>query len=279
MAYQAEISRTNPSCFVFVIDQSSSMSDGFGTGEAKKPKSQGVSDTLNRLLSNLVIKCAKSDGVRDYYHVAVLGYGASIGSAFTGSLASRDFVPISEIANNPARVETRTKKVDDGAGGLIEQPVRFPVWFEPQAGGGTPMCKAMTEANRLVEEWLQAHPDTFPPVVVHITDGESTDGDPGTVMKRLCDQKSSDGNVLVFNIHLSSKDDTMVCFPSSPSGLKDAFSLMLFWTASELTPFMLRTAQEKGISVGEGSRGFVLNADLTMLIEALDIGTRPSNLR
>lgn len=279
MPYTADISRVNPSCFLFVIDQSGSMAEAFGTGASSKPKAQGVADALNKLLSNLVIKCAKSEGVRDYYHVGVLGYGASVGPAFTGSLSGRELVPVSELANSPTRVEQRTKKVDDGAGGLVDQQVRFPVWFEPQSSGGTPMCQAMTEAERVISGWLQAHPNCFPPVIVHITDGESTDGDPGEAMQKIRNLSSTDGNVLLFNIHLSSKDSATVSFPVSSGGLKDAYSLMLFETASQLTSFMQKVAQERGFNVGEGSRGFVLNADLVTLIEALDIGTRPSNLR
>jgi hypothetical protein len=279
MPYAAEISRTSPSCFLFLIDQSQSMADLFGSGETPRTKAQGVADALNKLLSNLVIKCAKSGGVRDYYHIGVVGYGATVGPAFTGPLSGRELVPVSEIATSPARVEERPKKVDDGAGGLVEQKIRFPIWFEPCANGGTPMCQAMAEAQRVVSGWLQLHPDCFPPVVIHITDGESTDGDPGDAMQAVRSLASSDGNVLLFNIHLSSKDATEIIFPDSRASLKDAYSLMLFDTASPLTPTMQRFAKDQGHAVGEGARGFVLNASLVTLIEALDIGTRPSNLR
>ncbi|HCF99292.1 MAG TPA: hypothetical protein DEV93_01965, partial [Chloroflexi bacterium] len=145
MAYTAEISRSNPSVFLFLIDQSGSMDDAFGSGESKRKKADGVADAVNRLLQNLVIKCAKSEGVRDYYSVGVLGYGSQVGPAFTGALAGRDLVPISEIADNPARIDERTKKVDDGAGGLVDQSVKFPVWFDPTAKGGTPMVQALTK--------------------------------------------------------------------------------------------------------------------------------------
>ena len=84
MTYSAEISRQNPSCFLFLIDQSGSMSDPFGAGGSSKSKADAVADAINRLLSNLVIKCAKSEGIRDYYDVGVLGYGANVGSAFSG---------------------------------------------------------------------------------------------------------------------------------------------------------------------------------------------------
>src|SRR5437016_1113766 len=146
MPYSAELSRSSPTCFVFLIDQSSSMAEPFGA-QPEKPKAQGVADGINRLLQNLVLKCAKSDGIRDYFHVGVIGYGARVAWALGGSLAGQKLVPISLIANNPLRVEPRTRRVDDGAGGLVEQKFKFPVWFEATACGRTPMCQALTEAT------------------------------------------------------------------------------------------------------------------------------------
>ncbi|MEM3342581.1 MAG: VWA domain-containing protein, partial [Thermoplasmata archaeon] len=97
MAYSAEISRANPSCFIFLIDQSGSMDEEFGTGSGKK-KAEGVADAINRLLQNLSLKCAKAEGIRDYYYVSVIGYrctekGNTVGSAFSGPLAGKDLIP------------------------------------------------------------------------------------------------------------------------------------------------------------------------------------------
>ncbi len=36
-----------------------------GQPPSGRTKAQGVADAINRLLQNLVIKCAKSEGVRD----------------------------------------------------------------------------------------------------------------------------------------------------------------------------------------------------------------------
>ena len=55
MAYSAEISRSNPSCFLFLIDRSGSMDDAFGAGDSTRKKADGVADAINRLLQNLVI--------------------------------------------------------------------------------------------------------------------------------------------------------------------------------------------------------------------------------
>ena len=53
MPYSAEISRTNPTCLLFLIDHSSSMDGPFG-GQPGKKKSDGVADAINRILQNLV---------------------------------------------------------------------------------------------------------------------------------------------------------------------------------------------------------------------------------
>ncbi|HEY8687206.1 MAG TPA: vWA domain-containing protein [Chloroflexota bacterium] len=279
MAYTAEISRTNPSCFLFLIDQSGSMDDPFAAGELQRKKADGVADAINRLLQNLVIKCAKSEGVRDYYHAGVLGYGSSVGPAFAGSLAGKELTSISEIAENPARVEERTKKVDDGAGGVIDQTVKFPIWFDAVARGGTPMCEALRRAQSILSTWVTGHPDSFPPIVINITDGESTDGDPTPVAEDVRHVASSDGETLLFNVHLSSHSASPIEFPDSEAGLPDKYAELLFRTSSILPSYMQNVARQEGYSVSDGSRGFVFNADMVSVIRFLDIGTRPSNLR
>ncbi|MHC4811617.1 MAG: vWA domain-containing protein [Planctomycetota bacterium] len=267
MPYKAEISSASPSCFLFLIDQSTSMAEEISAGEATQQKSTGVANTMNKWLQELSIKCSKSDGVRDYYHVGVIGYGMKVQPCMAGS-NGHSMIPISEIANNPQRVEG-----EEGA-------ARIPVWFDAVADGGTPMCRAVAEAEQIIEGWLEAHPDGFPPIVIHVTDGEATDGDPTDRLHHLTNMASSDGNVMLFNIHLSAHPGaTPISFPDSPEGLPDEYSRMLFDTASPLTPTMRALAKEYGIETSDRSRGFVLNADMTVLVQAIDIGTRPSNLR
>ncbi|MFN3982190.1 MAG: vWA domain-containing protein [Caldilinea sp.] len=279
MPYQAEISRSNPSCFLFLIDQSGSMEDPFAGGDSSRRKADLLADAINRLLQNLVIKCAKEEGIRDYFHVGVIGYGAKVGPALGGQLAGRELVPISDIGNLPARIEERKKKVEDGAGGLVEQTIRFPIWFDPVYHGATPMCQALTLAHDILARWLPQHPDSFPPIVINITDGEATDGDPSTAADALRSLATSDGNVLLFNVHLSSKGAKPIEFPASADQLPDQHAQLMFELSSPLTPYMRTVAQQEGYSITEGSRGFVFNADMISVIKFLDIGTRPSNLR
>lgn len=273
MPYKAEISRSNPSCFLFLVDQSASMMKEFGA-QRGKIKAQGVADAINRLLQNLCLKCAKSDGIRDYFHVGVLGYGTSVGPAFGGTLAGRPLVPISEIANNPLRVEQRTRKTDDGAGGLVEQKFKFPVWFEPTGEGKTPMCQALAMARQYLEQFLARYPACYPPLVVNVTDGVATDGNPEPAATALRSLGSQDGNLLLFNAHLSSRADRPIEFPDKEDGLPDDYARLLFRMSSRLPVKIQGAARTEGYPVNDNTRGFVFNADLVSVIRFLDIGTK-----
>ena len=281
MAYKAEISRKNPGCFLFLLDQSGSMEDPFGGGEGGRKKADELATIINKLIHNLSIRCAKSDSIYDYFHVGVLGYGQDtvVKPAFEGALSGRDLVPISELADNPLRIEDRVKKTDDGAGGLVEQTVKFPMWFDPKWAGGTPMCTAFKAASDVVQRWVSEHAKGFPPIVINITDGEATDGDPKPEAQALCSLGSDDGAVLLFNIHLSSTAGAPVELPARPDSLPDAFAKQLFEMSSPLTPFMVGRAKELGMAAEDGARGFVFNAQPVQVIQFLDIGTRPANLR
>jgi hypothetical protein len=278
MSHTAEISRANPTCFLFLIDQSGSMQDAWA-GEPGKQKADVLATIINRLLQNLVLRCAKEEGVRDYFDIGVLGYGNTVGPAFSGALAGRDLVPISDVANMPARIEERQKKVEDGAGGLVDQTVKFPVWFDPIAYGGTPMCQAMTQAHGILSQWIEQHPTSYPPIVFNLTDGEATDGNPTNAATTIQGLTTNDGHVLLFNIHLSSTDAAPILFPDSEVGLPDDYAKLLFRISSPLPDLMRNLARESGFTVSEGTEGFTFNTDPVTVIQFLEIGTRPSNLR
>jgi hypothetical protein len=273
MAFTAEISRTNPTCLLFLIDQSTSMSGPFG-GQPGKKKCEGVADAINRLLQNLVLKCAKADGIRDYFHVGVIGYGKEVAPILMGSSHEQPLVPISAIAATPLRVEQRVRQIDDGAGGLIDQSFRFPIWFEPVANGKTPMNGAFLMAKEIITDFLLTYPNCFPPLILNLTDGQPTDANPIPTAGELKVLKSHDGNPLIFNAHLSSLPAAPVAFPSEEANLPDVFAKALFRMSSILPPKFMTSAMEEGYTLVGPSRGFMFNADLVSVIRFLEIGTR-----
>jgi hypothetical protein len=279
VVYTAEVSRATPSCFLFVIDQSGSMSDPFAGSSTGRSKAQELADVINRLLQTLVTRCAKGEEVRDYFDVGVIGYGQATGNGLQGVLAGRDFVPISQIAFNPVRLENRSRKVPDGAGGLVEERFQFPVWFDPVNNGGTPMCDALGRARAAVESWSVTHSRSYPPTVIHVTDGESTDGDPTSVAQEIRSVSTADGPACLYNLHLSSTAAKPITFPASESELPDQFARLLFSMSTPLQERIRREAATEGYAVSDGSRGFAFNADLVEAIRFIDIGTRVSGLR
>ncbi len=141
------------------------------------------------------------------------------------------------------------------------------------------MCQALTQAQTVVQEFLSRYKKCFPPIVINITDGEATDGNPKPAAQALRELKSKDGNVLLFNLHISTESAAAVLYPDRPDGLVDDYARMLFEMSSLLPDYMRAFAQQDGLPVKRASRGFVFNADIVSLINFLDIGTRPSNLR
>lgn len=277
MAYTAEISRTVPTAFLFLVDQSGSMQD---TMESGTTKAQFVADVLNRTLTTLITRCTKAEGTRDYFHVGVIAYSDSDArNGLTGPLGTSILNPISAIEAAPLRVEDRTRRVDDGAGGLVSQSVKFPVWFEAHAGGGTPMCHAITTAAEVIAAWCDQHPDSYPPTVLHVTDGESTDGNPEELSAQLRQIGTQDGSLLFFNLHVSTSGGPRVHFPDTDSALPEANAKLLYRMSSPLPPHLAKVASEKGMKVSAESRGFMFNGEAPEIVDFFDIGTRAAQLR
>src|SRR6202035_1255719 len=139
------------------------------------------------------------------------------------------------------------------------------------AHGGTPMSEALKMGHATISAWIDQHPDGFPPIVINITDGESTDGDPTQAATALQSLTTSDGAVLLFNLHLSSSKATPIQFPDREEGLPDKYAQLLFRLSSPLPSYMRAVAKEEAIEISDGARGFVFNADMISVIRFLDI--------
>lgn len=269
--YSAEISRHNPGCLLFLVDQSGSMEEPIagGTGEKKK---QVVADAINRLLYNTVLRCAKEDGVRPYFDIGVWSYG---GNEEVKPAFGQDLLSIKDIAERPKRTEMRKRRVPDGAGGVFEEEFQLPVWFDPIAYGKTPMHAAFSSVLGPVKGWLAQHGTSFPPIIINLTDGAYTGENPAAVVKELAVLTNSDGNVLVFNCHISKQSGLAVAFPDDVQAAAfEGLARELFDMSSALPEPMRRQAIAKGYDTGIGARGYAFNADLVTMIDFLDIGTR-----
>ena len=283
MPYSADISRANPACFLFLIDQSGSMERAL-SGQRGQRKMDQAADAINGILQEISVRCSQGEDIRDYFDIGVIAYSTDlrgtlrVNSAFPGTSTEQPFLVISQVVD-VAEVEERQVKESDGAGGLVEVNRRVPVWFRASAEGGTPMCEAFAVASKCLRSWTDSHVDSFPPIVINISDGAATDGDPEPEAREIMNLGTNDGNSLLFNIHLSELPAMPVQYPDSADGLPNDQAKLLFRMSSVLPEPSRNLAASMDIAVNENSRGFVFNSDLQSLVQFLDIGTRgPSNL-
>lgn len=265
MTYEQRVDRSHPALVIFLVDQSESMSAAlWGTGSSK---AQAVADQLNTLIYDLVLRSTKSPTKppQPYFFVGVIGYSTDPKRAEDAG-PPLGLLSITYLAQNPLRV-------DRVAGRLPGQTVASPVWLEPHSAGGTPMCSALDRAGRICKRWVQDHPETFPPIILNITDGDSTDGDPSVWAGRLRSLGCRDGKVLLFNINLSEEPGTPLLFPKDARACPTPSAERLFQMSSLLPRRMVARGHSQGVPVQMGSRGFAYNADWRTLTGFLDIGT------
>ena len=286
MPYEMQIDRANPGCIIFMVDQSNSMLDGIA-GTAR-PKLDTVATAINRFFAELITSCEKGeDKPRNYFDVGLVGYTtdqngtAIVRPLFRSALEGRDLVSIADLYDNPLEIEKRQKKefVDDGAGGRYHtgNAISFTTSVRPPAATemfGTPMCGAFAYVSQVARQWIDAHPGSFPPMVIHLTDGEPVDGDPKPFAEDLKALSTSDGNVLLFNCHLSGRDAQPVFLPATDAMLPDEYARDLFAMSSALPDKLRHMAEVKGISAPLGCKAMAFNADAVSLLKLLNVGTQ-----
>ena len=269
--YKQSWGGSHPGCLILLLDQSGSMADSFGNTQAGagRRKCDMVATVLNGFLNELIVTntIAQKDGtteVRPRADVAVIGYeGNFVGSALSETFYGRDFVSLPELQMNPLAIETRTKKEIDDTGMEIEIPIQFPVWVRPKAGGGTPMCAAMRRAHDLAQQWAMAHPNNYPPVVINVTDGMANDGDPEEAAREISEVSTTDGQTLLFNVHITDINSAPIAYPASELELpNDKYALKLFGMSS-IIPETSRTLLQSLLNrpVPPGARGLIFNGD------------------
>ena len=233
---------------------------------------------MNRLLVDLIIRCEKGNGLIDYFHISILGYGLrpyEVAPILRGPLSGKHIVRISEIADAPIRLEKRIKLGPNG--NAVE--LAYPIWVDPSIGHDSPMSRALREAYRIIRDWINNdHMHSVPPIVFHLTGGEASDGDPSIPAKNLVRLATGFGNVLLFNYCISYVGGDPISYPDDDSMIPDEYGKRLFQMSSMLTRKMHESLIRQNINVKEGARGFVYQSTTIELIRFLDIGTKPAEL-
>lgn len=282
--YTHEITRSNRTAFLIAIDQSCSMQESVIVRSRRMTKAEAVAVITDRLIDELIMRARREEGVRNYYDIAVIGYGNDEVRPLLGDRL--DFVPVTVLASREVGKRTLQfeRLLPSGERSMAHETITE--WIAPYAAGSTPMYEALTTAASLVERWC-AEPqnaESFPPIVFNITDGEATDCDERQLREaaaRVRAVATADGNVLLVNVHIST-DTTQraVVFPRMDEIGRDNRHARLLAEISSAVPEAMEEAV-RGYRNDFALPPFVAmsyNASITEAVAILDIGSRSATV-
>ena len=258
------IGTSNPGCIIILVDQSFSMSEPFSNDGSK---AEQAALAVNRVLEELVLACRRGEEIRDRCHVTVIGYGVRVNCVVDGM--------ISDVASALLEVKKVKKLIPDGAGGVIEIEVEMPIWLEPKADGQTPMHEAFQRASEVIESWISDRSDSFPPIVINITDGAATRPDlAADAARKIMNCQTGDGAPLIFNLHIANSGNMQTLPHNTTQFSGEPLAEYLFDISSALPLPLFSYAEEAGLSPLElGARCFGYNMNESLMIKLLQFGS------
>lgn len=281
--YSKKITRNQPALITILLDVSNSMNSEWGS--SGKSLAAGAMYAVNRTIRDLLFNACIPEGeVLNYINLAVYGYGADDdGNGVSWRLGklsepSTGYALAQDWAGSQHRMETiDLGRLADNA--QIARSQKLPIWVEEEATGWTPMCAGFEKAASVVKAHIANYPESFPPIVINITDGQPTDhnGDYSNLQKaalRIKQQETEDGKALLFNVHLDQNGEQFtIMFPDMPPQHSE-YARELAKCSSILPAEMSKQGRkELKIDIPESAYGYCLNADFQSLVAFLKIGT------
>ena len=269
MAYSnLPIGTANPGCIIVLVDQSDSMGTHFQNGT----KAARASLAVNQIIHGLVLACRSGTKIRDRCRICVIGYQGE----FNGPPIIDPIVDgmVSEVADL-AKMRRFKDHMLDGTGKRVEVDIEMPIWLDAKANGWTPMHSAFDRASEVVQQWVSKHPDGFPPVIINITDGAPNFIEPAQkAAEQLTALHTTDGNVLLFNIHVSDNQKEIILPHSRDQVAGDRTAELLFDISSLLPETFFETAKnDYGLAPQVGARCLVYHAAETLMVKLLEFGS------
>ena len=206
--YQAQITRTRKRAIIILLDRSGSMAEETLFERRKTTKAEALADVTNLLIEEIINHSHRDRYIGDYFDVGVIGYSDEKATALLGGGMHR--IVDLDAMNTPLKNIQLQRTLPSGA--YCSTLVDRRQWITPEAKGRTPMGDALRMAKRMCATWCRKHPESFPPIVINITDGEATDASREELIKLAESIKSvgtQDGKTLLMNIHIISKYDNI----------------------------------------------------------------------
>lgn len=216
--YSTPISEENPTAIFFILNQSYPTCEKINYKGKEKTISQAMCDIINQLLYSLITQNKKNNIVHNRYQVSVIGYGDYAYNCFEGFLRYKPIVELNDLFTSPLLVR-KTIKEKKTRQGVVKIECDEPVWIKPKSDGNAYYHKALKRAKNYLEKWIEDHPSSFPPIVVHISCFGYNGVEDSEIIQVANEIKSlytKDGNVLLANIIFSHKSGHKpILFPTS----------------------------------------------------------------
>lgn len=283
-SYSSRVTSTNPCAFVLLIDQSVSMDADVETNSGELiNKANYLSSIVNKFLEELILTCQKDKVIKEYFEILIIGYGrlndddeSIVQISWEGNLKNKTWVSVNELRNNPLRREKVSKPNPSKFGPrmLNEESI---VWIDPHAEGSTPMKEAFESCEKYLRDWVVNNPNSFPPMVFNITDGEANDieeyyelVDASSKIKSI---STNDGNALLFNMLLTDNSKSFTEFPTISERSRfeeNEYELALF-DASSIIPQSIKE-KVSYLNKSEDTKALVFGT-MFNVVNFLNVGT------
>lgn len=271
--YSAQITRQHKAAFVILLDRSGSMAEQISFEGRKMTKAEALAEVVNSLIEEIVFRCHRERYVGNYFDIAIIGYSGDCAKNLLGS-GFRSIVDVNAM-DTPTFNKYICRTLPSGE--KLHSVVERRRWIEPEAEGKTPMGSALRMARRLVGSWCRKHPESFPPIVINITDGEATDSSHDEIRSIANAIKScatNDGSTLLMNIHLAESSHSTtpsLRFPTEGDTAPGNRHAQLLYDISSTLPALYNKTIASENSTPH--RAICYNTSLSELVGLLAIGT------
>lgn len=287
--YDKKITRNEPGLIIILLDQSESMREMFVQApEGALSRADVCKNICDHVLYEAFRKCMKGNEYVPYLDVAVIGYGAELRSALPKIQLEEMPISVTSLRHTfIAENKDATEEFHENTKARLQ-------WVEAVADGTTSMHTAFIKVYEILKKWIPLHQNSFPPVIINITDGYPTD-DPvilgalqGTSewdnfpncdllssAKTLQCMKTNNGNCIICNAHISSNIINEILYPSSSDTFNqtEPMAELMFQMSSAIPDTLLSYGKELGLKLESSSRFFMFNAGAHSLIKFMRFGT------
>lgn len=263
-------SSATPGLLIILVDQSGSMMKPYDGNDSR---TVFAAKAVNRVINTIIQKNFDGKAPKNRCFITVIGYDVEVKKLASGFLQQLD--------SNPLRIEEVTKKVSDGAGGLVEIKTKMPIWIEPiDKDRWTNMTGAFMMAKDTVEAWMKDKPENPAPVIINISDGapyydhkerQECMNETIMVVNQIKAIDTNDGKVQIFNAMIG--DGERVVFPSASDNLVSEEAKFLYEISTEIPEAYRGAAEKNEFTFEEGARGAIYNADAEHLVKLIDFGS------